>query len=100
VNPCNYAWNIESLALSKIIEIGYIKSQSKYEKFLSIVNKIDITKYLCEEVKFSISHFPEELIFKALNFYICDKNITHCIANIIFNRYSGKFEFWFYFKEV
>ena len=99
MNPCNYAWNIELLALGISTEIEFNRYRgtefSKTEDTLEIVGNVPDC-YGCSQIEFSISEFVEQINLIYAGFYARTENLN-TIAGIVFDH-SGSFGFQLYFK--
>jgi len=99
MNPCNYAWNIGSLALGISTEMEFNRYRgtefSKTEDTLEIVGSVPGC-YGHDQIEFGVSGFAEQLSLIYAGFYACAENLN-TIAGIVF-YHSGGFGFKLYFK--
>jgi hypothetical protein len=96
MNPCNYAWNLGSLAFGRNAEIDISRYIEEHKDSLEILGSIE-QSYGCSQLIFNILRFAKELTLNLIEFYTTPD--FHIIAEIEFASYSGKFTFWLYFKR-
>ena len=96
MNPCNYAWNITSLAFGRNAEIDISRYKEEDIDSLQILGNVE-QSYGCSQLTFSISEFAKKLTLKLAGFYTISD--FHTVAEIEFASYSGKFTFWLYFRR-
>jgi len=96
MNPCNYAWNLGSLAFGRNAEIDISRYKEEHKDSLEILGSIEQV-YGCSQLIFNIPKFAKELTLNLIGFYTTPNLQT--IAEIEFASYSGKFIFWLFFKE-
>jgi hypothetical protein len=96
MNPCNYAWNITSLAFGRSTDMDISRYKEEHEDSLQILGNVE-QSYGCSELMFNIPRFARELTLKLAAFYTVSD--FHIIAEIEFTSYSGEFTFWLYFRR-